>query len=438
VNTVRVTPRAPSAGYAEGRLQDNGEANRITHAAGVSTGELKVEIVDPRALEDDNEFRLTFAANPTRYSLEDRKPVSNDITARVNQFVKLAQRNINDSTFALKSADGSRTFARNTDYELLAIDGLLRAIPGGAIGEGAALRATYTYFAVKDSRLLGFEEGNPFFDGMRVYARDVTLDLDAKRTGWTSSSKSNYIASVKPFNGVDRNKEAADYEVRFSNSFVDSSARPGFGYIKSKAEVWDVTKGRIPKKVRMVYLETVKADSVWTPNERAIMLKGDQGLVQTWEFTFAAPADNPIAPTGGDVYFIGTSRPFSAEDVYTFKTESAKVEALAATNSLENIRVVPNPYVVTNVIEPLDLQNPRDRGARRLYFDLLPQKCTIRIFTVTGELVDVIEHDAAMDNGQAFWDLTTRDNFPIAFGVYLYHVDAGPLGQKIGRFAVIK
>ncbi len=438
VNTVRVTPRAPSAGYAEGRLQDNGEANRITHTVGVSTGELNVEVVDPRALEDGNEFRVSFAANPTRYSVEDRKPVVNDLSARVDQFVKLAQKNLNDTTFVLRSVDGTRTFTRNTDYELLAADGLVRAIPGGAISEGAALRATYNYFAVKDSRLLAFEEGNPFFDGMRIYAKDVTLDLDTKRTGWTSSSKSNYIASVKPFNGVDRNKEAADYEVRFFNTKVDSSARPGFGYIKSNIEVWDVTKGRVPKKVRMVYLETVKADSLWTPNERAILLRGDAGLVQTWEFTFATPADNPIAPVGGDVYFIGTSRPFAAEDVYTFKTEAAKVEASAATNSLENIRVVPNPYVVTNAIEPLDLQNPRDRGARRLYFDLLPQKCTIRIFTVTGELVDTIEHDSAMDNGQAFWDLSTRDNFPIAYGVYIYHVDAGPLGQKIGRFAVIK
>ena len=35
-------------------------------------------------------------------------------------------------------------------------------------------------------------------------------------------------------------------------------------------------------------------------------------------------------------------------------------------------------------------------------------------------------------------DLTTDDNFPISYGVYLFHVDAEDLGESIGRFAVIK
>jgi len=199
-----------------------------------------------------------------------------------------------------------------------------------------------------------------------------------------------------------------------------------------------MSPGRVPQKQRLVYLETVKVDSLWTPDERAIILLGDQGLVQTWEFTFQKPADNPIAPAAGDVYFIATNRPFAADDAYSFKTEAAEINTAQATTDLDRIRVVPNPYVITNAIEPLDLQNPRDRGEHRLYFDLLPKDCTIRIFTVTGELVDMFEHHSTIDNGQAFWDLTTRDNFPIAYGVYIYHVDAGPLGQKIGRFAVIK
>ncbi|GIT74928.1 MAG: hypothetical protein Ct9H300mP29_9220 [Candidatus Neomarinimicrobiota bacterium] len=53
-------------------------------------------------------------------------------------------------------------------------------------------------------------------------------------------------------------------------------------------------------------------------------------------------------------------------------------------------------------------------------------------------MVKTIDHYSSFDNGQAFWDLTTKDNFPIAYGVYIYHVDAGKLGEKIGRLAVIK
>jgi hypothetical protein len=57
---------------------------------------------------------------------------------------------------------------------------------------------------------------------------------------------------------------------------------------------------------------------------------------------------------------------------------------------------------------------------------------------MSGELVETLHHDSAIDDGKEYWDLTTKDNFPIAYGVYIFHVDAGELGEKIGRFAVIK
>ena len=49
-----------------------------------------------------------------------------------------------------------------------------------------------------------------------------------------------------------------------------------------------------------------------------------------------------------------------------------------------------------------------------------------------------LEHQSDVDYSQKHWDLTTKDNFPLAFGVYLYHVNAPGVGEKIGRFAVIK
>jgi len=57
---------------------------------------------------------------------------------------------------------------------------------------------------------------------------------------------------------------------------------------------------------------------------------------------------------------------------------------------------------------------------------------------MSGELVKTLYHQSDLDDGKEFWDLTTKDNFPIAYGVYIFHVDAGELGQKIGRLGVIK
>ena len=188
----------------------------------------------------------------------------------------------------------------------------------------------------------------------------------------------------------------------------------------------------------MIILELPPEDSLWTPGDRAVILQGDETSSTSWEFTFLEPSVDGIDPKSGDIYYIATTRPFSEEDKYQFITNASLINNEQAINELDNISVVPNPYVVTNVLEPLDRQNPRDRGPRRVYFNHLPKDCTIRIYTITGELVKTLVHHSSMDDGKEFWDLTTDDNFPISYGVYLFHVDAEDLGESIGRFAVIK
>ena len=51
--------------------------------------------------------------------------------------------------------------------------------------------------------------------------------------------------------------------------------------------------------------------------------------------------------------------------------------------------------------------------------------------------MDTIEHSSSLDNGKAFWDLRTKDNMNIAYGLYIFHVDSSE-GSVIGKFAVIK
>ena len=105
---------------------------------------------------------------------------------------------------------------------------------------------------------------------------------------------------------------------------------------------------------------------------------------------------------------------------------------------MENIYVVPNPYVVSSDIEPLDLQNPEDRGPRRVYFANLPARCTIKIYTMSGDLVRTLNHSGSIEHGIEYWDLTTSDNFPVSFGVYIFHVESDNGNEAVGRFALIK
>ena len=69
----------------------------------------------------------------------------------------------------------------------------------------------------------------------------------------------------------------------------------------------------------------------------------------------------------------------------------------------------------------------------------LENKEIIKIFTVSGVLVDEIVVSNQPDNGIVHWDMLTRENLEIAAGMYIYHIDAQHIGEeKVGKFAVIK
>jgi hypothetical protein len=108
-----------------------------------------------------------------------------------------------------------------------------------------------------------------------------------------------------------------------------------------------------------------------------------------------------------------------------------------AKTDLDKVAVVPNPYVGAASWEPPNLFQS-GRGERRVYFIHLPAKCTIRIFTVRGYLVQTLVHDAPLDDGQEPWNLVSKDGMDISYGVYIFHIDAPGIGEKIDRFAIIK
>ena len=434
VNTKQIVPRVPSAGYVPGNINED----YVEHVSGVATGTIVIEVIDPRAIEDANIFEVSFMESPTSYSVKDMKTVADELVAQLDQFVRLDYGNIDSSSFSLSDSNGNNTYESGIDYELIPKSGKIRAIPGGALLDGVTYLASYMYYGVVASSLLDMEESNPVFDGLKIYAQNQILALDETQMAWSAGSPTNWEPQVKPFNNIGTKMYPADYEVRFFDDIADSSARPGYGYIKAKFQVWETTAGLVPEQRKIIILELPPEDSLWTPGDRAVILQGDETSTTSWEFTFLEQAEGGIAPNSGDIYYIATTRPFSEEDKYQFITNASLINNEQAINELDNISVVPNPYVVTNVLEPLDRQNPRDRGPRRVYFNHLPKDCTIRIYTITGELVKTLAHHSSMDDGKEFWDLTTDDNFPISYGIYLFHVDAEDLGESIGRFAVIK
>ena len=117
--------------------------------------------------------------------------------------------------------------------------------------------------------------------------------------------------------------------------------------------------------------------------------------------------------------------------------KTSKISFDKAKSELDDIRVVPNPYIAAATWEPRNTYTS-GRGPREIHFINLPAKCTIRIFNVSGTLVKKIEHESAYENGTAIWDVLSDEKFEIAYGIYVYHIDAPGIGQKTGTFAIIK
>jgi hypothetical protein len=118
--------------------------------------------------------------------------------------------------------------------------------------------------------------------------------------------------------------------------------------------------------------------------------------------------------------------------------------------------VFPNPYRVEARWD--QAQNVRDHY---LWFANLPERCTIRIFTLAGDLLLEKEFDGATYHGEGVrgvydptsglgkptlsgatfgWDLITRQGQAIATGLYLYSVQDHTRGNKytVGKFLVVK
>jgi hypothetical protein len=112
-------------------------------------------------------------------------------------------------------------------------------------------------------------------------------------------------------------------------------------------------------------------------------------------------------------------------------------QVLAATrNDLSQVHTVPDPYYVKSAYEASTEQ-------KILKFVGLPQRAIIRIYSVSGVLVRMLEHDGSQysstsrSQGSEFdWDLRNRNNQVVASGVYFYHVEAGD-ARRVGRFTVV-
>ncbi len=129
---------------------------------------------------------------------------------------------------------------------------------------------------------------------------------------------------------------------------------------------------------------------------------------------------------------------FNTSDIATLFADGS-----TAKNALDLIKIVPNPYYGSSSYETKRIDN-------RVRITNLPNKCTIKIFTMNGTLVRSITRDVTGQediflgtSGQGSdikqakrspytdWDLKNQSGISVASGLYIFHIDAPGIGEKI-------
>ena len=131
------------------------------------------------------------------------------------------------------------------------------------------------------------------------------------------------------------------------------------------------------------------------------------------------------------MFELNTSIPFSSKDAYVLNSTAGFLDTSPDKSVLDEITVVPNPYVAANVTEAKPFLS--GRGERRIEFRNLPQKSVLRIYSASGTFI----RELKAENGLAVFDLQSEQGLEIAFGLYFYHVTAPGIGEQTGKFAVI-
>ncbi len=377
-NVAQVRPNPKVLGYVPA------SATGATRIAGAGTGTVHVKVVNSSLVPENHMFKVSFNAKPDE--------------VRANSY------NLIDST------------TRNT---LFTTGRDLDSLVSGIAASGLQPVVSTLKTVVLDTARSGYTAGSPTRAKLEIsYSNAVgTYPITRRRAGF-------------PY----------DWSISFSDRIVDTA------YIRPFNDPWPVKfkvvahtpNGDVPLKCR---ISDGNRDSTLSPNsipEEAEVLTGPDSLPVSSRLTWRIVLrDTGRTPTLGDVYNVRLLYPFTEGDEFVFSTKGELLDRTRAKQEFKNQPyVVPNPYVGAASFEP-NLFAETGRGTRRIEFRGLPQECSIRIYTVRGELVQTLRHDGSTE-GFVAWDLRTKDNLDVAPGLYVYHVDAANIGTSIGKFAIIK
>ena len=142
--------------------------------------------------------------------------------------------------------------------------------------------------------------------------------------------------------------------------------------------------------------------------------------------------NNNRGPEKGSVVRIITNKTNQLNDEFTFTAPKVASTDIAA--DVQKVNIFPNPYMGYHDLEGTDSVLPLPKYVT---FNHLPVsgEVTFRVFNMAGTMVSNFMKTSTTQYQQ--WDMRNSDNFPLASGVYIIHIDMGTLGTKVLKFAMV-
>lgn len=394
-NAAIVVPRSKPAGFVEGDV--NEDLSRVT--GGVGSGSLNVRVVANADIRANNPYQVRF------YSEEDDNPGTDIQVTTAYDLVDMSTGEVRIKKSAL------------VDQSPM-VDGFIVEVDNYLVKPGA----------------LEYEDDATGYVGSpgtasELVDTDPTL-LDGVDTNWR--------AFIRPDSTSLHSPATFDYEVHWVNP-ADSTYRIprfGVGFLTGEVPIFVINKST--NSVTDLLIQDLNNNRTFDAEDDLIIVDRE-GFQRKFRhrISFSVPdGQDGVEPGPGTVIRVTTKKEFHTGDFFQFTLRDAFVDTDLAKRELDDIGVVPNPYVGGSAFE--QRSQISGRGERRLQFINLPQEATITIFNIRGEIVDTIEHFSSQDNGSVYWDLQTSGGQDIAYGVYIYHVKAPGIGEHVGKFAVVK
>lgn len=426
---ITVIPQSPKPGTEY--PSSVGDVVEVTRTGGVSTGGLTVEVVDPAATTGDN-YEVSFEDEPQFFTNAGGDTLGTWYKWRLT----------NTSTGQVLTS-GNTNLNGDNNYNIF---------------EGVLVRPS----GPKAAGLAGWDfDGNRWVSGVNWGGQEFFggLDIGANFFGSTLT-----LADLFPLHMDWQDQASVD-----ANGYASKGAtvRRDLGYPFSGIgelpfTAWDNSDPANPRQVNVSFVEddtqgapgtnaNLIWDMGWNGTEFGALGAREYLFFHNTDYDEGATYASGADPTSQDVAYaiwpqqrgsrgnllaeftmdIFANLPNNPADKFTFSTEAVVTgDQNMARAEAEKINAFPNPYYAFNPEEA-------NRFNRFVTFTHLPQKATVRIFSLSG--VQVRKLDKNDESQFLQWDLLNESTLPVASGVYICHVELPDLGmEKVVKLFIVQ